>query len=65
MKYTIRLATEQYCYLEVHGEGTPEEMVKKYHEVKEAYQKPVKQTCVKCRGTIDANEMFKTKKDGK
>ena len=57
MKYTIRLATEQYCYLEVEGEGTPEEMVARYHEVKDAYQNPDrKTTCIKCREHIDVKE---------
>lgn len=32
MKAQIRIATEMYCYIEPTIEGTPEEIVEKYHE---------------------------------
>ena len=37
MKHTLRIPTDQYAYVEVEVEGTPEEAKGKYDEIKRAF----------------------------
>lgn len=36
-KYTLRLPTDQYAYIEIEAEGTPEDAVQAFTELQSAY----------------------------